>query len=137
MGLVFDSSVLIEAERGNFNLKNFLNKECTNDTLFITAVTATELLHGWEQAPQGKKKDKRKEFVEYIINGYEVLSFDLAAARYHAQLWTYLKGQGLMIGAHDLLIASICLSLKHKLATLNQKEFSRVPGLILKDVQGY
>ena len=44
-----------------------------------------------------------------------------------------LISRGMMIGAHDLLIAATALSLGHEVGTLNVSEFSRVSGLIVAD----
>jgi len=49
MGVILDSSVLIAAERKRFDLVGFLSAHA-NDTIFITAITASELLHGCERA---------------------------------------------------------------------------------------
>jgi tRNA(fMet)-specific endonuclease VapC len=49
MGVILDSSVLIAAERRRFDLIGFLSAHST-DAIFITAVTASELLHGCERS---------------------------------------------------------------------------------------
>lgn len=100
-------------------------------------ITASELLHGWERAPTGKKKQARKRFVEAILSTYPILDFDLNAARQHAHLWAFLEKQGKIIGAHDLLIATICLPMNYEIGTLNIREFQQVPGLKLKPTQKY
>jgi predicted nucleic acid-binding protein len=38
-----------------------------------------------------------------------------------------------MIGPHDLLVAATALAGGHALATLNRREFARVPGLVLRE----
>lgn len=137
MGLVFDTSVLIAAERGVFDLDAFLKQECASESVFISAITASERLHGWERAPKGKKKLQPKRFVEDVLKTIPILDFDLSAARKHAHLWAALEGKGKMIGAHHMLIAAICLSSEHKLVTLNVKEFRQVPKLKLVPTKKY
>ena len=39
-----------------------------------------------------------------------------------------MEARGILIGAHDLQIAATALSLDYAVATLNDKEFARVPG---------
>ena len=45
--------------------------------------------------------------------------------------------RGETVGAHDLLIAGIALCHGHRVATLNVREFSRVPGLGVVDASGF
>src|SRR6266540_3142705 len=53
-------------------------------------------------------------------------------ARRHADLWAELAKRGRMIGPHDLLIGATALAHGYALATLNRREFRRVPGLVLR-----
>ena len=55
----------------------------------------------------------------------------MAEARRHAELWAELAIEGMMIGAHDMLIGATALARGDALATLNQREFSRIAGLRL------
>lgn len=61
--------------------------------------------------------------------------FGLQESRRHAELWAELAGAGALIGPHDLQIAATALAAGHALATLNEREFSRVPGLHLQSVR--
>jgi predicted nucleic acid-binding protein len=131
MGLILDSSILIATERGRFDLAAFAASEEEAEPISICAITVSELLHGLERAPAGKRKTHRKQFIEDILTHTPVIPFDIEEARAHARLWAQLETKGQRIGAHDLIIASTCLHRKCKLATLNEKEFMRVPGLKL------
>lgn len=122
--------MIIAAERGRFNLEGLLEAYC-DESVRIAAVTASELLHGWERAPAGRPRDNRKRFVEGLLKILPTVPFDLDVARVHAQLWARLEDQGSMIGAHDLLIAATCVREGDTIATLNGKEFSRVTELTL------
>lgn len=42
-----------------------------------------------------------------------------------------------MIGAHDLLIAATALARGYGVATLNRREFARVPGLHLVSLERF
>jgi len=50
MGLMLDSSVLIAAERECFDMDAFIEAEAAMEDLFISSVTASELLHGVHRA---------------------------------------------------------------------------------------
>ena len=136
MGLVLDMSVLVAAERKDFDLARFLTSEAPDETILITTVTATELLHGVHRA-EGETRLKREVFVEEMLRVLPVLPFDLPSARAHSRVWADLESQGSRIGAHDLLIASICLAGGHCLATLNLGDFRRVDGLRLAETGPY
>jgi predicted nucleic acid-binding protein len=104
---------------------------------FITTITASELLHGCARAGDVGIREWRTKFVEDVLQDYAVLSFNLPEAREHAQLWADLETKGTLIGERDLLIAAIVKATGHSLATLNQNEFARVPGLVLVDVGAF
>jgi tRNA(fMet)-specific endonuclease VapC len=62
-----------------------------------------------------------------------MLPFALAEAREHATLWAELEGRGQIIGERDLQIAATAKANGHAVATLNRREFERVPGIILAE----
>ena len=99
----------------------------------IAAITASELLHGVERAPDQARRSRRQQHVEQILASVLVQPFELAQARHHARIWADLEARGTIIGAHDLQIAATGLSLTYDVATLNVREFARVPGLGVVD----
>ena len=133
MGVVVDTSVLIAHERDAFDLDGYLATLEPGDTA-ISAITASELLHGIERTRDQALRAERLENVDDVIEAFQVIPFGLAEARRHAQIWAGLKSAGKMIGAHDLIIAATALANGASVATLNQKEFKRVPGLTLEPV---
>lgn len=127
MGALIDSSVLIEAERGELDLAELLDR--WGDTeLAISSVTASELLHGAHRANKARRA-QREAYVERLIEAWPVLPFDLTAARIHARLWADFAGKGLAIGAHDMIIAAIALANGLALVTRDKRSFPKVPGL--------
>lgn len=132
MGLILDSSSQFADERGRFDLAGFL-RQFPNSQPVIAAVTASELLHGVERAVDAGQKARRRQHVERILATVFVQSFELTQARFHARIWAELESRGVMIGAHDLLIAATALSMGHDIGTLNVSEFRRVPGLNVAD----
>src|SRR4051812_35733616 len=108
-----------------------------DEACLLSAVTVSELWHGVERATPLPRKIQREQTVMEWLTDFEVLHFDGAVARTHARVWAELETRGSMIGAHDLLIAATALHHGHPLATLNAKEFQRVAGLQLVDVNPY
>jgi tRNA(fMet)-specific endonuclease VapC len=133
---MLDSSVLIAAERGGIRLEPFLNS-LGDAPVGIAAVTASELLHGCHRAADPGTRARRFAFVEALLARVPVLPFGLAEARRHAELWAHLAREGTMIGAHDLLIGATALAHGHSLATLNTKEFGRVAGLRIINLERF
>ena len=125
MGLILDTSVIIAAERDEFDLNGLL-ETYGEEPVRIAALTASELLHGWERAPLGRRREKRKRFVERMLRILPTAPFDLDTARVHARLWARLEKTGDPIGAHDLIIAATCVREGDAIATLNRRDFSRV-----------
>lgn len=128
MGFLIDSSIFIAAERGKLDLKAELQKHL-GDWLGISAVTASELLHGVHRAATPEQRAKREAYVEGILSTMPVEPFDLVVARLHAELDASLAAQGKNLGAHDLQIAATALALGHSVATRDEKSFPKVPGL--------
>jgi predicted nucleic acid-binding protein len=128
MGALIDSSVLIAVERGTLDLQNKIEDHPDED-LAISAVTASELLHGVHRADTGARRARRRAFVEGLLAGLPVVPFDLAAAREHARLTARIAAAGLDLGAHDLVIAATALARGLDVVTRDEKSFPRIPEL--------
>ena len=128
MGILIDSSILIHFERIGTDISTYVKGRESED-VFLSVISASELLHGVHRATDRKIKAKRMAFVEGVLAAVPVLPVDLAVARSHSQLWADLAQQGMMIGVHDSWLAATCLAHGLRLATGNLREFKRVPGL--------
>jgi len=69
-----------------------------------------------------------RQTVEYFCN---IKIIDLSESAYLR--YTQLRSQGIRIGTQDLLIGAIVLSSNAILVTRNQRDFSKVPGLVFED----
>ena len=135
MGVVLDTSVIVAAERSAGDFAGFL-ESLGEEPLAIAAITASELLHGCLRARDAAVRARRGAFVDALLDTIPVLPFGLPEARRHADLWAELVRRGTMIGPHDLLVGATALAHGHALATLNRREFGRVPGLLLREWEG-
>jgi len=129
MSILLDSSVLIADERGTWDGRRFALEMVGQQSTGISAITASEFLHGCWRAPVGKRREQRLAFFETVSNAVEIIPFDFEIAKTHAKLWAELAAKGIDVGPHDLIIAATCLHLDWTLATLNSEEFGRIPGL--------
>lgn len=133
MGFLIDSNILIAGERQKIDLAELM-RHYRREPIAISAITASELLHGIHRAQNNLRAEQRRGFVEFILSTYEIIPFDLDAARQHARIWAQLQAAGTLIGAHDLMIAATALAINYGVITLNAGEFSRVKGLAVVDV---
>lgn len=127
MGLVLDTCIIIAAEKQRFDFSKIIDY----GEVFLTAITASELLMGVNLAGDEVKKSRRSVFVEHILNSFTILPFSVEAARVHSDVYANLKKRGMTIGAHDMLIAAIAISCGYTLLTDNYEEFSRIKTLKL------
>jgi tRNA(fMet)-specific endonuclease VapC len=101
LGVLIDSSILIDSERGQLDLAQHIARK-PRDPFFVSVVTVSELLHGAHRALEPRVRSRRMAFVEAIIERFPILDIDLATARAHAQIWSDLAASGNIIGPHDL-----------------------------------
>ena len=128
MGVILDTSVLIEAERRKFEIDTFTeNRE--EEIFGLSVITVAELLHGVHRADSTRRRLKRSAYVEKTIELFPIYVFDISIARIYAELWSDLSQKGIQIGAHDLIIGSTALSLGFSVATYNIRHFERIEGL--------
>ena len=130
MGVILDTSVLIGAERGSIRLEELLTS-LGDVAVGISAVTASELLHGCIRATDVGTRARRSAYVEAILALVPIHPFGLSEARRHAELWADLVRQGQPVGAHDLMIAASAVARGDRIATLDRADFSRIPGVRL------
>ncbi len=132
--VLVDTSVLVAMERGELRL-SALQEAQPGARLAISAITVSELLHGWHRAKTQPQRESRERFLTALLAQLEILPFDLAAAREHGRAWALLAERGEIIGAHDLIIAATALAHRIPLVTLNQREFRRVETLQLVPIR--
>lgn len=132
MGLLIDASILIEHERGRLDVRARVGA-VEEETLFLSVVTASELLHGVHRAADEGIRARRSAFVEAILESFPLLPIDLPTARAHARLRANLAAAGRLIGPHDQWLAATCLAHGLTLATANLREFERVEGLTIEN----
>ena len=130
MGILIDSDVLIGIERAGKEIAARIEGR-ENESMYLSVITASELLHGVHRATTPGIRAGRLAFVEAVLAAFPLLEIDLAVARSHAQLWSDLERRGQMIGAHDAWLAATCLAHGLTLITGNARDFRRVPGLVM------
>lgn len=95
----------------------------------ISSITGAELAFGVEKSGSRRNLDALDMFLAPL----EVLPFDEAAMRQYGKLRSHLEAKGTPIGALDLLIAAHALALGAVVVTNNEREFRRVPALVVEN----
>lgn len=122
--LCLDTDVLIFFLKGREPIATAVAQAVRNYTCMVTAITTYELFFGVSRA-------SREIGEQDLLGMMKILPFDSHAAHRAAQLHDSLIRQNQDIGIKDVFIAAICLEHDTPLLTLNQRHFSRVPGLSL------
>ena len=132
MGILIDTSVLIDAERGRLDLRDHL-ESAGPEAVHISVITASELLLGIHRSADAGHRARRTAFVEHVLRSIPVLPIDLGVARVHAELAAAVRAAGAPVGPHDLWLAATAVARGLTLTTSNARELGRVPGLAIED----
>ncbi len=127
MAILIDSDILIQAERGLFDLDAWL-VSLPREEVKLAAITVAELWHGAERA-MGAHRAKRRLFLQRLFAIFDCVPYGELAALEHARLWAELESRGQRIGSHDLILAAIAMQTGSAVATFNVRHFSMVKGL--------
>jgi tRNA(fMet)-specific endonuclease VapC len=128
VGVILDTSLLVAAERGDFDMPAFLDT-LDDEPVAIAAISAAELQFGVERAANPGARARRGAFVEGLLAVVPVLPFGLLEARCYAQLWADLTRARTTLSPHDVALAATALTSDFAVATANAAEFHQVPGI--------
>ena len=132
MGLLIDSTLLIEAERNRLTPDQLVLEVLDRHgdvELAISAMSAGELFHGCWRADSPVRRAKRQEFVEALLSALPVVDINLPVMRIFGEVDARLRATGTRLPTSDLLIACTALSRGDDIVTGNARHFKSVPGL--------
>lgn len=117
-----------------YAMKRF--REFAQSEIAITVITWEEQMRGRlnviRQATSSEQRISaytRLGSTIRFLQDFPIINFDTIADNYYLEL----QRQKIRIGTQDLRIASIALSCNAVVVTRNQKDFAKVPNLILED----
>lgn len=96
----------------------------------MSVITFAELMHG---ALKSQAVTTNLEKLRHLQRIIPALDFDASAAEAYGKIRSALEKQGQPIGGNDFLIAAHALSREMILVTNNEREFSRVNGLLIEN----
>lgn len=126
--IVLDTNVVSELMRAEADQRviDWLDGQIA-EGVFITSVTAAELLHGVERLPHGQRKARLAKAVGELLDiefGGRILPFDALAAVEYARVLADRSAQGRPVSMADAMIAATAIAYGiDALATRNAPDF--------------
>lgn len=117
---------MVDAERG----RGSLGEVDDGDDVAIAAITVAELRVGVQLA-KGRRREKRKRFVEAVLEAVSIEPYDLDVAEAHAALLAHVRRKGTPRGAHDLIIAATARARERQVVSSDQAAFVDLPDVSL------
>ncbi len=132
MGLILDTSILIECERRSEGVEDILRRmRATHGEIDValSVVSVVELTHGIYRAKTGIDRTRRRVFVDGIFQGLIIHPMTLPIAQLAGRIEGEQAAKGISIAFEDLVIGVTALHLGFDVATINVKHFQNIPGL--------
>ena len=126
---LLDTNILIAALKAQPKVRQKL-EQAPLTSLWLSAIVLGELEFGAEKSAQGERNRSR---LAALAQRLPLLGVEHETCRRYAQVRAYLEAQGTPIGANDTWIAAQALAADAVLVTDNEREFSRVPGLVIEN----
>jgi tRNA(fMet)-specific endonuclease VapC len=128
-----DTNVVIFAINGRRpKIVERLHRELVAGTpMVVPAIVLFELEYGC--AKSKRREHSRRALEIFLSAGFDQPPFDIEDAREAGEIRAVLEASGQPIGPYDSLIAAQARRRRATLATLNAREFERVPGLRVED----
>lgn len=122
--IILDTNVISELQKPtpSENVINWLDIQDPS-SLFLTAITASELMFGAFCVPQGRRAVALQDAVAHIVEDQfrgRVLPFDATAAYYYGMKMSACRSAGKAVGMADGQIASIACA--NNLATVATRD---------------
>jgi len=132
LGVILDSSVVIDAERRHLNVAQFLKQiiqRIGETEAALCAITVAELAHGIYRADTPERRGHRRMFLDDLRASVPVYAITGATAELVGKIGAESAASGVTIPFDDLLIGACALERGYAVATRNLRHFRKVPGL--------
>lgn len=127
MAIILDADVIIQGEKGAFDLQKWLALR-SREQFEIAAITVAELWYGVERAT-GAHRTARQRYLRTILDLVPVIPYTEQTAYVHERLWAELEASGRMVGFYDLIVGATALERGSAVATFNKRHFAQMKGL--------
>ena len=99
------------------------------EKIAVSIVVACEIRFGLAKGASRRLAGR----LEVLLREIEALPMECPVDEHYAEIRTTLESEGKPIGPNDLLIAAHARALDRVLVTDNDREFRRVPGLVVEN----
>lgn len=137
LGVVLDSSIVIEAERQRLDVARFLKyivAQIGEREAALCVVSVAELAHGIYRADTPDRRQMRRVFLDDLKATVPVYPITGETAELAGKISAESSQQGVNIPFDDLFIGACALERGYAIATRNQRHFEKIPGLKLVDL---
>ncbi len=134
LGVVLDSSVLIAGERRKSTPTQVIENVATavgTVPLILSPLTVAEIGHGIYRANTPEIREHRRAFLNELQATIPIHPITAATAEIIARVGGEQAAKGINLPIADLIIGACALELGYAIATDNQRDFNRIPGLNL------
>ena len=134
LGVILDSSIVIEAERQNLIVAQFLRRiveKIGEREAALSSITVAELVHGIYRANTLERRERRRAFLDELKATIPVYAITDHTAELVGRISAESSAKGVNLPFDDLLIGTCALERGYAVATRNLRHFGRIPGLSL------
>lgn len=134
LGVVLDSSIVIEAERQRLNVARFLKyvtSQIGEREAALCSISVAELAHGVYRADTAERRQARRAFLDDLKATVPIYPITGETAELVGRIDAEASQEGITIPLDDLLIAACALERGYAIATRNERHFQKIPGLNL------
>jgi tRNA(fMet)-specific endonuclease VapC len=128
MRYLLDTNVCVDYLTGRYPSVVTRLRDSSPDDVCTSSIVAAELRYG---ADRTRRPEENHAALERLFADLATVDFDLAAASAYGRLRSELEAAGGPIGPNDMLIAAHALALGLVLVTDNERELTRVDGLVV------
>jgi predicted nucleic acid-binding protein len=132
LGVVLDSSIVITAERKSLPVPQLVEAIQTAHgeiELSLSPVTVAELVHGIYRARTQEVSQRRREYIDELVNLMPLHPVTLQTAYLVGQIEGQEAAKGNVLPFNDLLIAAAAIEQGYGVLTENLRHFEKIPGL--------
>lgn len=137
LGVILDSSVVIEAERRRLNVAQFLKQivlKIGEREAALSSIAIAELVHGIYRANTEERRACRRAFLDDLKAAVPIYPITDNTAELVGRISGEASAKGVVIPFDDLLIGACALERGYAVATRNQRHFQKIPGLSLVEL---
>ena len=134
LGLVVDSSIVIDAERKHQAVEDLLTairRRFGEVDVVISAVTVAELVHAVERAKTPEIRQRRRAFIDELKKHVPVHPVTDETGELAGTISGSQAARGITLPMDDLLIGVSAVEQGYAVATLNRRHFEKIPDLIV------